>query len=352
MMRTVRSDPPEDDDRPDPTAEASDEPPVETAVGDLSVPSELGIVGRARGRSKALVDWGARTVDELRQRIALVDVALRVYERDKEAAGTLLGSALALRLFLFYVPLVLTVVGIGGLLGRFAGVDSISSAAGVSGSLATEIDAVFDQRRTTPWIAIVLGLYGIMWTGRSLAQALVLSSALSWELGGRQKLRVRAIGVVVGLVVGMAFTAAVLNRVRASAGIAVASVSYAAVAGVYLVLWLLLYLGLPRRTTDPGAALPGAAVMAAVMTGLQMILQLYLPHQIESASDLYGGIGVVVALLGWFFIIGRSVAFSFALNAVLFERVGSVSAFVFGLPGVRILPRRLPAVRRFFDLDQ
>jgi uncharacterized BrkB/YihY/UPF0761 family membrane protein len=303
-------------------------------------------------RGKAVVDWGARTLGELRERVAVVDLGVRVYERDKEAAGTLLGSALSLRLFLFYVPLVLTAVGIAGLLGRFAGVDSISSSVGVSGSLAAEIDAVFDQRKTAPWIAIALGLYGMAWTGRSLAQALVLSSALSWQLGGRQRLRVRAIGIVVGLVVGMALTATIVNRLRASVGLAVASVSYAAVAGVYVILWLLLIVALPRRTPDPGAALPGAAIMAAVMTVLQMALQLYLPHKIESASSLYGRVGVVVALLGWFYIIGRSIAFSLAVNAVLYERLGSLSGFVFALPGLRILPRRVPAVRRFFDLDQ
>jgi uncharacterized BrkB/YihY/UPF0761 family membrane protein len=341
-----REDVPVDDTVDDPSDDTSDD-----AVSGASAEDAHGFVARLTARGRAVVAWAERTLEQLRQRIAVVDLAMRVHARDKEAAGTLLGSALAVRLFLFYVPLVLTTVGVAGLLGRYGGVDSVSSTVGVSGSLAREMDAVFEQRSTAPWIAIVVGIYGIAWTGQSLARALVLSSALSWELGGRQKLRVRAVGIVVGLVVGMALTGAIVNRIRAAAGLAIASVSFAAVAAVYLVLWLVLFLGLPRRTTDPGAALPGAAIMATVMTVLQMILQLYLPNRIESASSLYGGLGVVVALLGWFFFIGRAVAFSFAVNAVLYEQVGSVSHFVFGLPGVRILPRRVPAVRRFFDLD-
>ena len=90
--------------------------------------------------------------------------------------------------------------------------------------------------------------------------------------------------------------------------------------------------------------------MAVVLTGLQAVTQLYLPRQIESASEIYGTVGVAIAILGWFFILGRAMAFSFAVNAVLYEQVGSVSTFVFGLPGLRLIPPRFPKVARFFDL--
>jgi uncharacterized BrkB/YihY/UPF0761 family membrane protein len=35
---------------------------------------------------------------------------------------------------------------------------------------------------------------------------------------------------------------------------------------------------------------------------------------------MYGTFGAVVAVLGWFFVVGRVLAFTFALNAVLFAR--------------------------------
>jgi hypothetical protein len=195
------------------------------------------------------------------------------------------------------------------------------------------------------------GLVGIATTGRSLTRALVLSSALSWELGGRHKIPIRAMGVVVGIVVGIALMATIMNRIRGATGVAVSTVSFVAVAAVYVVLWSLLYLSLPRATRDPGAAIPGAAVVAVVLAGLQAVSQLYLPRQVESASSLYGSIGVAIASLGWFFFIGRAMAFSFAVNAVVYERVGSVSRFVFGVPGLRAIPARSPALARYFDLD-
>ena len=161
----------------------------------------------------------------------------------------------------------------------------------------------------------------------------------------------RAIGVVVGLFAGLALAAAITNRIRQASGIAVTSVSMLAVFAVYIVLWIALYQSLPRSTSDPGAALPGASVVAATMTGLQAITQFYLPRQIDNAASLYGSLGVLIAFLGWFFLLGRAIAFSFAVNAVIYEQVGSVSVFVFRLPVLRAIPRRVPAVARYFAVD-
>ena len=36
----------------------------------------------------------------------MIQVAVLLYQRDRQAAGTLVGSAIAFRLFLFFVPLV------------------------------------------------------------------------------------------------------------------------------------------------------------------------------------------------------------------------------------------------------
>ena len=66
----------------------------------------------------------------------MLDVGLRIYQRDRESAGAIVGSALAFRLFLFFVPLTLFVVGLVGFLASWTDPTTSTEAAGVSGGLA------------------------------------------------------------------------------------------------------------------------------------------------------------------------------------------------------------------------
>jgi len=64
-----------------------------------------------------------------------------------------------------------------------------------------------------------------------------------------------------------------------------------------------------------------------------------------------GSLGVSIAILGYMFLVGRLLAASLIIDAVIFERFGSISGVVFALPGLRRLPTRYPWLARFFDLD-
>jgi len=144
----------------------------------------------------------------------------------------------------------------------------------------------------------------------------------------------------------------VIGKVRDELGIAVAGLSFGASFFVYLVLFILLMASLPRGTTDPGAILPGAALVALVIVAMQAVSQLYIPHRISDASDLYGGIGVAVVALGWLFLIGRTLSFAFSVNAALFDRFGSLSQGIFSLPVLRLVPQRSQTLRMYFGLDE
>ena len=90
----------------------------------------------------------------------LLDVGLRIYQRDRESAGTVVGSALAFRLFLFFVPLLLFVVG---LLGFVAASTPRTSSDGRRrrGSLAGQINTALTQPNSTRWIPLFVGLVGM-----------------------------------------------------------------------------------------------------------------------------------------------------------------------------------------------
>ena len=90
----------------------------------------------------------------------LVDLGLRIYQRDRDITGTVVGSAIAFRMFLFFVPLLLFVVGIAGFVSHLVDADDINEDAGLTGNLAAQIDTALSQPTQTRWVAVVVGLFG------------------------------------------------------------------------------------------------------------------------------------------------------------------------------------------------
>jgi uncharacterized BrkB/YihY/UPF0761 family membrane protein len=281
----------------------------------------------------------------------LVDLALRIYERDRESAGAVVGSAIAFRLFLFFVPLLLFVVGVAGFVAMWVDADTVNDSTGLTGTLAVQINTALSQRSSARWVAVLLGLFGMASTGRALSKVLVATSCLAWRLPMKSKASMRVVGAIVGLIAGIGLVAAIVNRIRQELGFGVATVSFVGALAVYALAWVVLSMMLPRASTDPGALLPGAALVGITLAGMQAVSQLYLPGRLSRASELYGAIGTTIVTLGWFFIVGRAMVLAMVLDAVIHERFGSISQFAFSLPVMRILPRKSAWIRRFFDLD-
>jgi uncharacterized BrkB/YihY/UPF0761 family membrane protein len=273
-------------------------------------------------------------------------------QRDTESGGSMMGSAVAFRLFMFFVPLLLLVVGLAGLAGSHVDPDQLGRTASVSGGLGDQMRSAFEQSGRAAWTIAALGLVGVVTTGRSLSRVLLAASSNAWRIPIERKAPFRIVGAVAGLAFGMGLVAILVNRTRVDLGVAAAGLSLVPAFAIYGVAWLIISLLLPRGTEDPGAALPGALLMAAVLTAMHAVSELYLPDQFSRASELYGSIGATIVTLGWFFIVGRSIVIALELNPVIYERYGSVSTFVFSLPVLRLLPRRSERLRRFFDLNQ
>jgi uncharacterized BrkB/YihY/UPF0761 family membrane protein len=326
--------------------------PLDVTRGADDVAGETGLralVDRSRERITVEQARVSELIDKYHDR-PLLDVSLRIYQRDRQAAGTIVGSALAFRLFLFFVPLTLFVVGLLGFAARWFDAAEINDAAGLGGTVAAQINTAMAQPASTSWVATLAGLVGMIWAGRSLSKVMVSASCLAWRLPVTTKASVRVIGSVVGLVVGIALVAAVINLIRRDLGLGAASLSFLAVAAIYATAWMAMSLVLPRATRDPGALLPGAVFVGVVLAGMQAIAQLYIPDKLDRVSALYGALATTIVTLGWFFFLGRAMVFGMALDAAIFERFGSISRFVFRLPIVRLLPARSTWIRNFFDL--
>jgi uncharacterized BrkB/YihY/UPF0761 family membrane protein len=283
--------------------------------------------------------------------VPVVGVGASLVRRDSESAGSMIGSAIAFRLFLFFVPLLLLLVGLAGFFGGHVSAADVERNAGVSGGLGQQIQHAFHQSGRAPWFITFLGLLGITTTGRALSKVLCAASCQAWGLPIQRRSSVRVVGAIAGLAGGMGLVGILVSRARADLGVGVASLSFAPAFVIYLVAWLLITSLVPRGTDDPGALIPGAILVSGVLTGMHLVSELYLPDRFDHASELYGAIGATVVTLGWFFILGRSVVVAMELNPVIYERYGSVSTLVFSLPLLRVLPRRSARIRRFFDLD-
>ena len=133
---------------------------------------------------------------------------------------------MALRLFLFFVPLLVFVVGIAGFVSTHVGSDDVDTV-GITGGLARQINEALTQPSSSRWFAVGVGLFGMLTTGRTLSRVMTVASCLSWRLPPRPKASVRSIGGMVGLIAGIGLVAAIVNKIRHDLGIGVATVSFA-----------------------------------------------------------------------------------------------------------------------------
>jgi uncharacterized BrkB/YihY/UPF0761 family membrane protein len=284
--------------------------------------------------------------------VPVVGLVAGLARRDGEVAGSMMGSAIAFRLFLFFIPLLLLLVGLAGFATGHVEADRLAHDAAITGGLGEQMRQAFSQSGRGPWVVTALGLIGLVTAGRSLSSVLLAAASNAWRLPIVRKSSVRVAGSIAGLACGMGLVSLLVNRARADLGLGVATLSFLPAFGVYVTAWLLISWLLPRGTDDPGALLPGAIFLAGVLTAMHAVSEFYLPDRFDRASQLYGAIGATVVTLGWFFILGRAIVVSMELNPVVYERYGSISTLVFSLPVIRLLPRRSAGIRRFFDLDE
>ncbi len=323
-----------------------------TSDGDEAPAEQPGLVARLRLRGQAQVERFTDWLEHRRVEQIPVDLAVQYYERDRDSFASVLGAAVALRLFLFFIPVVVVIVSLVLLVAGQDGIKNLTEQAGVTGSLAAQVDQATRTTRNTTIGVILAGLWLMVWAGRSLTKVLAACAAGAWGLGGRRgKITLRMAVAVTTLVLGILIAAGLLNRIKEEQGIAVVTTSWLVTVVIYGVGWFLVSLALPRRTRDPGALLPGAVLVGAALAGLQWVMQFYLPTRLEHSTAMSGTLGVSVAALGYMFLIGRLMVSSLILDAVIYDRVGSVSNLVFSLPVLHRIPRRFPKVARFFDLE-
>jgi uncharacterized BrkB/YihY/UPF0761 family membrane protein len=301
-------------------------------------------------RSESLVEM----LEQRRAEGGWIDLGARLYERDREADGSVLASAVALRMFLFFVPLVLVLVGTLGFVGDHLSSDDASRQVGVTGGFATQIDAALNQSSRARWLALGSGLVGTALAARTLSLVLAASSRRAWGLPARvaPSSITRVAGAITGLVVSVALLAILVNRAQKAAGVVGGSLAIGTAMLAYAAAWFVVCVMLPRAdSADRTALLPGALVVGAGLALAQAALQFVITGQVSRASELYGAIGSAIVALGWFFLVGRLIVVSLTVDAVVWERYGSLATLLMRLGPLRRFAEGHPRFARFLELD-
>lgn len=278
-----------------------------------------GCVSRASAWSKAKGTEATAWAEGARESRASVDVGFRIAARDKHVAAGVLAGGVAYRFFFWLLAGSLLA---GGALGFFD-TSTVEAATGDDGIAATLADAVGDSVRASGaarWWLVIVGGWLLLWTGYMGAKALVLVHATVWGVPPpRIGNAVRASLVFTGAAVGLFAAMAGARWLRDETGLVGLLITLLLLA-IPFVFWLAATRALPNRAAVWTDLVPGAALVAGGVQALHLFTVFFLGPTLDSATELYGGIGVATTMLFWLYIVGRLVIAAATLNASLVER--------------------------------
>jgi uncharacterized BrkB/YihY/UPF0761 family membrane protein len=135
--------------------------------------ADAGLASRAAAYSRGLLDR--------REESPFLDMVLRMFERHREIAGSLLAGALGYRRFLVTLPLTLIAIGLLGFGERTttAAPEDVARTLGISGMMARIISTTGVQAESMRWVTLLSGVVLLLWTTLALMRALRTVHALA-----------------------------------------------------------------------------------------------------------------------------------------------------------------------------
>ena len=251
----------------------------------------------------------------------LIDTGFEIHEKDSRIAGGMLAGAIAFRLFLLLVPLLLILVAGLGFLHLSEAEQSTTSQLDLSDALVGTMQTVGENAARGRWITLWVGLVASALAVRALIKSLRIVHNLAWgtsrKAAANQPLAILAGMGVTALAVGYSVAAQWLRARTPGAGLlASAAIGCGAVG-----LWLLIEHLLPRAE---GASLwdllPGAVLVGVGLQALHAVTIYYFAGRLSRMSETYGPLGVAIVALLWLYLLGRLMVSAAVLNASLWER--------------------------------
>lgn len=262
---------------------------------------------RWRGLEARRADWAA------------LDVFLRLVDRHRAIAGTLLAGALGYRLFVVTLPMTLIAVGLLGFGERTTSADpeAVTKALGVSGLMASVIRTSGREAEHLRWFTLLGGIVLLLWATWALLRALRTIHAFAWGVPV-VRLGSPAVAVLVasGLMMLSTALAAGVNEATAAWPF-VALVANAALLIAYAGVWLALSLYLPHAAERWTGLVPGSVLFALGVKALHVFTIYYVAPFLDDRVGTYGALGYASMALLLLYAFGELAVLSALLNAAV-----------------------------------
>ena len=288
---------------------------------------ETAPVGRVRAWSTTIRTERQRLADradEERARHRTIDAVYAMVDRDAEVGGGIISAALAYRLFIWLLPLMLVVVaGLGIAADASSGSpEEAARSLGFEGLVSNSIANAAESPNR--WYALLIGIPILIWATRTLLRALVVANRLVWGDVRRSVAKptlVRSFEFL-ALLIGFSLVSTLASAARAwspGPGVLATIVAVAPYAG----LWLLISLRLPHGTAPWTVLVPGAVLFGAGIEVMHAVIAYAITPWALAKQGTYGALGLAAALLVCLFLISRLVVTSAVVNATLWERMAT-----------------------------
>jgi len=278
-------------------------------------------LGRTRARALAFAHrattWGPLE--------PIAEIGWRTMRRDASIGGSVLGAALAYRIFIWLLPFALVIVLALALFvdQTDRNIGELLDGAGITGFIASSVAEA--SQETKGWAvatALVAALLVLAYQSAALLRSLRAVTALAWRLPvtktpspTRSTLLFGA--WLVGFIAIGSSAAPIRRALDFPLDVAADAFTYGViVTSMWLVLsWFLL----PHDAGGIRELLPGAILVGVGIAAIGLFNTLILFPWLTEREETYGVLGVAAGLLFGFFLFGRTAELAAALNATLYE---------------------------------
>ncbi len=280
-----------------------------------------------RERVRRWIQVRQEQLEAARDTSTTVGFAFDALSYDTDTGAPVLAAALAFRVFLFQVPYVCVFVIGAGFVADVTGrdVESFFHGRGITRLTADSVSSAAHLSGWTRLTAFVLAAYALFLSARSFVKVLTIVHALVWNVPrARLKSATRAATGFIALVTALVALSLVAVEIQAHFALSGILTLVAYTFAPFLVWWY-ASTWLPHHDCPLIALAPGALLFALGTEILHVATVIWFPHHLQSKSEVYGTIGVAVALLLWAYLLGRIITLAAVLNAALWARFGLAS---------------------------